>query len=90
MDGKAQHYGLSQAVAEVFCTVLALPAIGSHDSFYELGGNSPLSAALVLALNQRFGCRLSLRQVLLAPPTVASVTALLAFAGIQADQSFAA
>jgi acyl carrier protein len=90
MDGKAQHYGLSQIVAEVFCKVLELPAIGAHDSFFDLGGDPMRCASLVIAVNQRFGCKLTLRQVQLAPPTVASLAALLAFAGIQADHSRAA
>jgi amino acid adenylation domain-containing protein len=75
--------GLSGEVAAIFCEVLEVPSIGPDDSFFEAGGNSMLSAALVLTLNQRFSSNITLRTALETPPTVNSLTSLLQAAGVQ-------
>ena len=69
----------------LFCEILDLPAVAATDSFFDLGGSSMLSATLVLAINQRFGCRLTLRQVLQTPPTVLSLARLLEESGLSAS-----
>lgn len=73
--------GLQAQVARLFCSVLALDEIGPCDSFFDLGGNSMLSATLLLALNQHFGTQLSLREMLRSPPTVQRLACLLREAG---------
>jgi len=64
-------------VTGIFCDILELQDIGPCDSFFDAGGSSMLSAALVLAINQQFDCKLSLREVLAVPPTVNHVCKLL-------------
>lgn len=68
---------LDAQVTRVFCEVLDVGCIGPYDSFFDAGGSSMLAATLVLALNQRLGCALTLRQALSAPPTVNSIVQLL-------------
>jgi amino acid adenylation domain-containing protein len=68
---------LEGRVTGIFCDILELPDIGPCDSFFDAGGSSMLSAALVLAINQHFDCKLSLREFLAVPPTVDHVCKLL-------------
>jgi amino acid adenylation domain-containing protein len=76
---------LERDIGRLFCSVLALDEIGPCDSFFDLGGNSMLSATLLLALNQRFGTALSLREMLRSPPTVQRLTTLLRQSGASVD-----
>lgn len=78
-DGTEQNDGfdsVARELARIFCDVLEVPNIGLNDSFFDLGGSSMLSAALVLTINQRFGSNISLRKALETPPTVRSMAAL--------------
>ena len=75
---------LQAAVAQLFCSVLAIDAVAPCDSFFDLGGNSMLGATLLLVLNQHFGTQLGLRELLRTPPTVLSVTRLLRSTGASA------
>lgn len=68
---------LDALVAAVFCEVLDIERIGPCDSFLDMGGSSMLAATLVLALNERLGAELTLRQALTTPPTVNSIVQLL-------------
>lgn len=68
---------LESQVAQVFCDVLDVKCIGPCDSFLDAGGSSMLAATLVLTLNERLGCALTLRQALHTPPTVNSILQLL-------------
>lgn len=72
-----QGDSLEAHVAAVFCEVLDLDAIGPCDSFLDMGGSSMLAATLILALNERLGASLTLRQALTTPPTVTSIVQLL-------------
>ncbi len=76
---------LVSQLTSLFCEILDLPAVAATDSFFDLGGSSMLSATLVLAINQRFGCRLTLRQVLQTPPTVLLLARLLEESGVSAS-----
>jgi enterobactin synthetase component F len=86
--GTAQHGSsvdaLQAQVARLFCSVLSLDEVGPCDSFFDLGGNSMLSATLLLALNQHFGTQLGLREMLRTPPTVQRLATLLREAGASA------
>ncbi|HEV2374815.1 MAG TPA: amino acid adenylation domain-containing protein, partial [Streptosporangiaceae bacterium] len=59
---------IEQAVAEVWATVLGLDEVGIDDNFYELGGDSILSIAVISQLASR-GIKAELRE-LFAGPTV--------------------
>lgn len=73
-----QEDSLEARVAQVFCDVLDIDSIGPCDSFLDAGGSSMLAATLVLTLNERLGCTLTLRQALNTPPTVSSIIKLIA------------
>lgn len=72
---------LQAAVTAAFRSVLDCGSIAPSESFFDLGGNSMLAATLLLALNQRCGTSLGLRDMLAAPPTVLRLTRLLRAAG---------
>jgi amino acid adenylation domain-containing protein len=67
---------VARELSRIFCDVLELQYIGPNDSFFDHGGSSMLSAALVLTINQRFGTKISLRKALASPPTIRSMAAL--------------
>jgi hypothetical protein len=48
-------------LAQLWSSALGIPAIGVHDDFFELGGNSLLASAILAVVRQRFGVRLPLR-----------------------------
>ncbi len=77
---------LQAEVGRIFCSVLGVDSIGACDSFFDLGGNSMLSATLLLALNQRCGTQLGLRELLRTPPTVRRVTQQLRDAGARLEE----
>ncbi len=49
-----------QALADIWCDVLDVDAVGIHDNFFELGGTSILAARLFLKIEQSFGRMLPL------------------------------
>ncbi|MER8187954.1 amino acid adenylation domain-containing protein [Kitasatospora sp. NPDC094015] len=53
-----------QEVAELWGEVLGRTAVGRRDNFFELGGDSLTAARMLGAIGDRFGVRLSLRQVM--------------------------
>ncbi|HVR11695.1 MAG TPA: beta-ketoacyl synthase N-terminal-like domain-containing protein, partial [Thermoanaerobaculia bacterium] len=61
-----------ERVAAIWRELLRIDAVGVHDSFFELGGNSLLAPRVLLALRLAFGIDLPLPR-LLAEPTVALV-----------------
>ncbi|MFF3072028.1 amino acid adenylation domain-containing protein [Kitasatospora sp. NPDC057904] len=64
-----------ERIAEVWREVLGRERIGSRDDFFALGGHSLLLSRVLVRLRQRFGVRLSLRE-LFAHPTVAGLARL--------------
>lgn len=52
---------LQKAVADIWCEVLDLPAVGLEDNFFELGGHSLKANQAVVRLRQRLGATLDLR-----------------------------
>lgn len=74
---EAELSPLQMEVRRIFCDILECKTIGLCDNFFDSGGNSMLSATLVMALNQQLGSQLRLSAVLATPPTVSSVSKLL-------------
>ncbi|MFZ2753131.1 MAG: phosphopantetheine-binding protein, partial [Lysobacteraceae bacterium] len=63
---------LQQLVADLFCEVLGLQAVGLHDNFFDLGGHSLRATQLAALVREWFQIELPLRHLLLEP-TVAAV-----------------
>ncbi|MFF8816158.1 amino acid adenylation domain-containing protein [Streptomyces pactum] len=61
-----------EVLCEVFREVLGVDAVGVHDSFFDLGGDSIMSMTLVNRIRSAFGVKLGMRTVLTAP-TVAEL-----------------
>ncbi|WP_350936410.1 non-ribosomal peptide synthetase/type I polyketide synthase [Micromonospora mangrovi] len=64
-------------VAAIWQDLLGAAPIGVDDNFVELGGHSLLATRVVARVNEAFGSRIGLREML-AAPTVAGVAALVA------------
>ena len=60
-------------VARIWAEVLALDAVGVHDSFLELGGDSLRATLIVTEVEQAFRVELLSRSLLLDSPTVADM-----------------
>lgn len=58
---------LQQQVSELIASLLDLPSVGLEDNFFMLGGHSMLGVQLVAQLRDRFGVKLTLRQLFTAP-----------------------
>jgi len=54
-------------IAALFGELLRLPAVGVHDSFFDLGGHSLLGTELVFRLRREFGVNLALKSLFEAP-----------------------
>ncbi|WP_329625052.1 amino acid adenylation domain-containing protein [Streptomyces sp. NBC_01255] len=64
MTGDAHPATPTQArLAELFCEILKLDAVGVHDSFFALGGHSMASMRLLGRIRAEFGVELSIRDV---------------------------
>ena len=63
---------LQALVADLFCEVLGLDAVGLHDNFFDLGGHSLRATQLAALVREWFQIELPLRQLLMEP-TVAAV-----------------
>ncbi|MFB7391478.1 amino acid adenylation domain-containing protein [Streptomyces sp. NPDC056191] len=55
--------GTQARIAELFCEILKLDAVGVHDSFFALGGHSMASMRLLGRIRAEFGVELSIRDV---------------------------
>lgn len=52
-----------QLMARLWAELLAVPAVGAHDDFFALGGNSMSAARLLNRIRATFGIELSLRDI---------------------------
>lgn len=73
LDGPPPSTRMEVTVAEAFCEVLALPAVGAHADFFDLGGQSILALRLASLLSERLGVDVPL-QILFEASTVASLS----------------
>jgi acyl transferase domain-containing protein len=75
-DPAGELTGVQRSVAEIWSELFGRPVTGAQDDFFALGGHSLLGTRMLLALADRFGVQLRLRD-LLAAPTVAGLASLL-------------
>jgi amino acid adenylation domain-containing protein len=73
----APRHPVEELVAGVWCELLALPEVGVHDNFFDLGGHSILLAQLASRLRQVLGVEVPLRR-LFEGATVAEQAVMLA------------
>ncbi|MFI5496801.1 amino acid adenylation domain-containing protein [Actinoplanes sp. NPDC051859] len=64
---------VQERLAALWCAVLGLPAVGVHDSFFDLGGHSLTATRLIARITAEFGVALPLR-ALFATPTIAGLS----------------
>lgn len=69
-----------RALAEMMADLLRLPAVGVHDSLFELGGTSLTAMRLVVQIEQRYGVNIPLSGFI-AAPTVAGLAVRLRAGG---------
>ncbi|WP_042368093.1 non-ribosomal peptide synthetase [Streptacidiphilus neutrinimicus] len=74
-----------RALAGVWAEVLGVDAVGVHDDFFDLGGDSILAARAVARIREASGVRLTLRDVFTAR-TVAALAPVLADPALAAPQ----
>ena len=67
---------MEQAVHDIWCQVLALPAVGRDDDFFSVGGHSLRAVRLLASVRDRLGIDLPLSAVF-AAPTIAGQAVLL-------------
>lgn len=60
------------AIAAIWCEVLKLPAVGVHDDFFAVGGDSMLAIRVLTLLRHRLALEVQLKQVF-RHPTVAAL-----------------
>lgn len=70
-----------QEIAQIWQTVLRLPAVGIHDNFFELGGTSLLLMQVLQQLQARFDQDLS-AVTLFQHPTIAALASYLGQSGL--------
>ncbi|ABG99591.1 non-ribosomal peptide synthetase (plasmid) [Rhodococcus jostii RHA1] len=69
-----------RSVANVFARILAVPAVGADDSFFDLGGDSLSATRVVAVINAEQGTSLGVRE-LFDTPTVAALAQVVTDAG---------
>jgi FkbH-like protein len=65
--------GLEKQLAQMWASLLRLPAVGIHENFFELGGHSLLAVQLLSLVRQTFDVDLSLKVVYSGDFTVAEL-----------------
>jgi len=73
----APSTSLEKEVAKIWSDLLKIDDIGIYDNFMELGGHSLLANRLTLRINDTFGIKLSLMEVLTSGLTVADMVKLI-------------
>lgn len=67
---------IEQAIADLWCDLLGMDAVGRHDNFFDLGGHSLLAVQFTNRLRRKTGRTLPLA-AMLGQPTVAGLAATL-------------
>ena len=67
---------IEESVAALMGTLLRVEAVGIHDSFFDLGGDSLLASNLISRLNDAFAVELSLRAVFESPTAATLAVAI--------------
>lgn len=67
---------IEATLSRIWCEVLGVSAVGIHDNFFDLGGNSLASIQVLARIKERFDIDLSVHQLFEAD-TVAALAALL-------------
>jgi len=67
---------IENTLAEIWCKVLGLKAVGIYDNFFTSGGNSLLSVRLVSGINAKLNLKIPLQSLFLNP-NVASLAKLI-------------
>ncbi|HUD29262.1 MAG TPA: KR domain-containing protein, partial [Novosphingobium sp.] len=65
-----------QAIADLWCDLLGMDAVGRHDNFFDLGGHSLLAVQFTNRLRRKTGKTLPLA-TMLGQPTVANLAAVI-------------
>jgi acyl carrier protein len=73
-DDDELHTPTEESVAGIFGEVLAVPALGAEESFFNAGGNSLQAMRVVSRVNKTFGIKVSVR-TMYGNPTVRAVAA---------------
>jgi amino acid adenylation domain-containing protein len=68
-------------LVEILGELLRVEAVGLHDSFFDLGGDSLLATHLVARLNQELGTELTLRSIFESPTAAELAVAIAAHRG---------
>jgi len=66
MDKPVPETECERYVAQVWCDILKVEAVGRHDFFFEIGGHSLLAAQMVARIENEKGIRIPLRVVILS------------------------
>jgi phosphopantetheine binding protein len=81
IGGSCLGYGLDtpdkRVIAGIWADILHLSALGSGDSFLELGGHSILAIRMLARVNEAFGIRIPIYEFL-DDPTIAGIATLAA------------
>lgn len=72
----APQNAIEKRIAALWCDVLQIDQVGTHDNFFEVGGNSLLVIQLHAKLQESFGRQLSVTD-LFQHPTVAALAAFM-------------
>jgi acyl transferase domain-containing protein/acyl-CoA synthetase (AMP-forming)/AMP-acid ligase II/acyl carrier protein len=80
----AGYNELERRIAAHWCRALGLPAVGLHDNFFDLGGNSLIGVQLIGDLKRELGVELS-NVALFESPTIAAFARALAGKGEGAE-----
>jgi acyl carrier protein len=53
-----------KALTDIRAEVLQIKEIGRHDSFFDIGGDSPMAMMIISRINQQFGITLTIAKVM--------------------------
>ncbi len=80
--------GYRRQIASLVASLLGQASVGMDENFFLIGGHSMLGAQLVARIRDRFGVKLTLRQLFTAP-TVAALSAVVARLALDAEKAHA-